>query len=171
MHTYIYLKCIFKNNRKNGKGKIKFIQKNCGFYKSQYGLQQQSNTLGAVVDVLQHISNKLDKNKYVVVRSFLIYKRLSTLDIKLLLNKMYGMGIRGVCYVYLNLIRRNEKNILYKWSRKWNYRNWCCRYTALSSRSSPVLTLQHSSKYVYPYNGKIFYVRWWHRINIVCRKR
>ena len=86
---------------------VRFVQTNFGFDCQQYGFQKQSNTLGAAVDLIDYVSSEMDKNKYVVAVFIDLQKAFDTVDIQLLLEKMYKMGVRGVCY---NLLRTYSTN-------------------------------------------------------------
>lgn len=76
----------------------RFIENHYKLDPYQYGFQKHSSTLGASVDVLEYISSELDRNKYVLAVFVDLKKAFDTVNIELLLDKLYKMGIRGVGY-------------------------------------------------------------------------
>lgn len=86
---------------------IAFVEKYFKFDKYQYGFQKKSNTLGATTDLVEHITEELDKNKYVLCVFIDLQKAFDTVDINILLEKLNKMGIRGVAN---NLMRTYSKN-------------------------------------------------------------
>lgn len=77
---------------------------------NQYGFQKKSNTLGTVVDLLEHITEELNQNKYVATIFIDPRKAFDTVDIDLMLNKLYKMGFRGVCHDLLKSYSENRIN-------------------------------------------------------------
>lgn len=89
---------------------VNFIKKHYGFDSQQYGFQVHSNTLGATVDLLDYITSELDKNNYVVVVYIDLKKAFDTVDIEILLDKIWKMGFRGVCYRLLKTYSKGRKH-------------------------------------------------------------
>lgn len=89
---------------------VNFIKKHYGFDSQQYGFQEHSNTLGTTVDLLDYITSELDKNNYVVVVYIDLKKAFDTVDIEILLDKIWKMGFRGVCYRLLKTYSKGRKH-------------------------------------------------------------
>lgn len=90
---------------------IKFIEANFKFDQQQYGFQCKSSTQGAAVDMLEYITNELDKNKYVITVFVDLQKAFDTVNIKLMMNKLHKMGFRGTCYNLLKSYSNGRKHL------------------------------------------------------------
>lgn len=75
---------------------------------NQYGFQKNSSCVGAVVDMVDFITEEIDKNKYVIVVFIDLRKAFDTVDIGILLDKLQKMGFRGVCYDLLKSYSENR---------------------------------------------------------------
>lgn len=73
-----------------------FIQKFFNIDPYQYGFQKKSSTLGATGDLLEYITEELDKKRYVLTVFIDLQKAFDTVDIDILLNKLEKMGMRGI---------------------------------------------------------------------------
>lgn len=58
---------------------------------------------------LDYITSELDKNNYVVVIYIDLKKAFDTVDIEILLDKIWKMGFRGVCYRLLKTYSKGRK--------------------------------------------------------------
>lgn len=92
---------------------IGFIDANFKIDKNQFGFQKQSGTLGATVELLEHITSELDKNRYVVCVFIDLQKAFDTVDITLLLKKFDKMGFRGKCHDLLQTYSTERKQCTY----------------------------------------------------------
>lgn len=63
--------------------------------KHQYGFQKSSSTLGAVVDLVEYITERLDRSEHIVAVFIDMQKAFDTVNHRYLLGKIEGMGIRG----------------------------------------------------------------------------
>ena len=88
---------------------VKFIKKTFQLDHGQYGFQKGSSTLGATVDLLEYVSGEMDKNKYVITVFVDLQKAFDTVNIDLLLDKLYKMGCRGICYELLKSYSTNRQ--------------------------------------------------------------
>lgn len=121
---------------------IQFIEKKFNFDPYQYGFQKQSGVLGATVDLVEHITSQLDLNKYVTVVYIDLKKAFDTVDIEMLLKKLYKMGIRGVAY---NLIQSYSKNRQH--------------YTTINKQISSTAMLEYlKDVYLVPYRILTYYM-------------
>lgn len=77
---------------------IDFVSKTFQFDRNQFGFQAASSTLMAATEVMEFITDNLDKQNYVLAVFVDLKKAFDTVDIKILLNKLYQMGIRGSAY-------------------------------------------------------------------------
>lgn len=76
---------------------ISFINSTFQFDSNQYGFQERSNTLGATTDLLDYITNEIDKNRYVLTVFIDLQKAFDTVNIELLIKKLNNLGFRGKC--------------------------------------------------------------------------
>ena len=88
---------------------LKFIKKTFQLDHRQYGFQKGSSTLGATVDLLEYVSGEMDKNKYVITVFVDLQKAINTANIDLLLDQLYKMGCRGICYELLKSYSTNRQ--------------------------------------------------------------
>lgn len=88
---------------------ISFIQGSFKFDNRQYGFQKNSSTLGTTVDLLEYVSNEIDKNKIAVLVFIDLQKAFDTVNIDILLNKLYKMGCRGITYKLLETYSKNRE--------------------------------------------------------------
>lgn len=88
---------------------IQFIERHFKFDRNQYGFQKHSGTLGATVDLLEHITSELEKNKYVICVFIDLQKAFDTVDIEIMLEKLEKMGFRGKCHDLLSSYSTGRK--------------------------------------------------------------
>ena len=74
---------------------IQFISVHAGFDKHQYGFLKNSNTLCAATDLLNYICTEMDKKRTVLAIFIDLKKAFDVVDHKVLLKKLYLLGIRG----------------------------------------------------------------------------
>ena len=61
------------------------------------------------MDLLEYVSGEMDKNKYVITVFVDLQKAFDTVNIDLLLDKLYKMGCRGICYELLKSYSTNRQ--------------------------------------------------------------
>ena len=113
MHNYrpitvvsVFSKIIEKIIKKR---MISFIQTYVQADRFQYGFSEGSSTLCAAMDLTDHISRALD-NKQVVIAVFIdLQKAFDVVSTDILLNKLDGMGFRGVIYNLLKSYVQDRK--------------------------------------------------------------
>ena len=74
-----------------------FCVNNSIIYKRQYGFIPKLNTTLATVDAINYVINSLDNGNYTIGLFLDIQKAFDSIDHKILLDKLYAYGIRGVC--------------------------------------------------------------------------
>ena len=100
-----------------------FIDSNQVLYKSQYGFRKQMSTSLAIIELLEEITNSLDKHEAGVFID--LNKAFDTVDHSILIEKLYHYGIRGtankwICsylmnrfqYVTINGTNSDDMNVL-----------------------------------------------------------
>ena len=86
-----------------------FICKTFGYDKQQFGFQAESNTQMATTEVIEYITTGLDEKKYVIATFIDLKKAFDTVNHKILLEKLYQMGIRGVAHELMSSYLENRK--------------------------------------------------------------
>lgn len=75
-----------------------FLQSNNILYESQYGFRSNMSTVDAITELIGSIIKNLDQKKFSLVIYLDLSKAFDTVNHKILLNKLYHYGIRGVCH-------------------------------------------------------------------------
>lgn len=75
-----------------------FIEKNCIISECQYGFRSSRSTYMALMDLIENICEALDKKKYVMGIFIDLKKAFDTIDHRILLDKLYHYGIRGISH-------------------------------------------------------------------------
>jgi hypothetical protein len=96
------------------------------FYKYQFGFRKNYNTSLAALEVTDYCYSNLDKKNYVLGLYIDLQKAFDSLDIDILLSKLYNYGVRGVMfswikdyltdrsqYTYVNGVKSDELIISY----------------------------------------------------------
>lgn len=78
-----------------------FIDKHNLLTDSQYGFRQNRSTSLALIDLVEEISNCIDKKKFVVGIFIDLQKAFDTIDHNILINKLENYGIRGIAKQWL----------------------------------------------------------------------
>lgn len=88
-----------------------YVNATFGFDKYQYGFQEGSSTSSAAVDLLEFVSAEINKGHYVVLVFIDLQKAFDTVNVDMLLRKLYRMGFQGTAYRLLETYLKNR--ILY----------------------------------------------------------
>lgn len=92
---------------------LTFIEQHVGFDSYQYGFVCNSNAQSAVTDLLDCICNSLDKKKYAVAVFIDLSKAFDVVNHKLLLKKLYSLGIRGELFNLIKSYLTDRKQYVY----------------------------------------------------------
>lgn len=77
---------------------LEYLEKNNLLITNQYGFRPSKSTNNAILDCLEFIYNALNNKDGIVGVFFDLTRAFNTINHKLLLSKMYGMGVRGVAH-------------------------------------------------------------------------
>ena len=77
---------------------MKFLETNNFFYAKQYGFRKGIGVESAVLDMVIKLERALDRNMCAAGLFLDLSKAFDTVDHKILLDKLYSAGIRGLCH-------------------------------------------------------------------------
>ena len=87
-----------------------FIDTNQILYKTQYGFRKQMSTSLAIIELVEEITNSLDKHESTVGICIDLKKVFDIVDHAILIEKLYHYGIRGI-YIYNSVLTRRHRHI------------------------------------------------------------
>lgn len=105
---------------------VDFLEKSSFLFQGQYGFRKNSNSETAVMDIISDIHIKLDKNENCGIISLDLCKAFDTVDHKILLSKMYQIGIRGNAYTWFCNYLSNRYQFVYANSQSSSYKRIVC---------------------------------------------
>lgn len=103
-----------------------FLEQSDFFYPNQYGFRKNSNCETAVLDIVSDIQINLDKQNVCGIISLDLCKAFDTVDHKILLNKMYDIGIRGNAYHWFENYLSNRYQFVYSNNYQSSYKKIIC---------------------------------------------
>ena len=75
-----------------------FLHKFSVLYQYQFGFRQYHSTSLALIELCDSLYSHLDNHEFVIGMYFDLQKAFDTVDHKILLQKLYNYGIRGIVY-------------------------------------------------------------------------
>ena len=81
---------------------LKFINKHNLLYRYQFGFRQDHSTFMALIILIDKITAALDNGDFTIAVLIDFRKAFDTIDHKILLDKLYHYGIRGVAHDWIN---------------------------------------------------------------------
>ena len=92
---------------------IEFINKYKILYKYQFGFRKDHSTYMALIILVDKITAALDKGEFTIAVLIDFRKAFDTVDHKILLNKLYHYGIRGIAFDWISSYLRNRMQYVY----------------------------------------------------------
>ena len=80
---------------------LKFINKHNLLYRYQFGFRQDHSTFMALIILIDKITAALDNGDFTLAVLIDFRKAFDTIDHKILLDKLYHYGIRGVAHDWI----------------------------------------------------------------------
>ena len=104
----------------------KFLEENNCLYSLQFGFRKRHNTIHALIQITEKIKNALDNGDHACGVFIDLQKAFDTVNHKILLDKLYHYGIRGL-------------------SNKWfkSYLSDRTQFVSINGFDSPKMTLKH----------------------------
>lgn len=87
---------------------VDFVDGTFRFDKHQFGFQEKSSTQIATTEMMEYITDNLDRQNYVLATYIDLQKAFDTVDREILLHKLQLMGIRGVAYSLISTYLKNR---------------------------------------------------------------
>ena len=85
-----------------------FIENNDILSDSQYGFRKSRSTVTALIELLEEISDAIDKRKHTIGVFVDLSKAFDTINHNLLLNKLEHYGVRGIAHQFLTSYLKNR---------------------------------------------------------------
>ena len=89
-----------------------FLHKFSVLYQYQFGFRQHHSTSLALVELCDSLYSLLDQHEVVVGMYFDLQKAFDTVDHKILLEKLYNYGIRGIVHDWFQNYLSNRKQFV-----------------------------------------------------------
>lgn len=89
-----------------------FCEKYNIFHECQYGFRKHKSTVAAVYKYINEILNIIDNHKYAIGVMLDMSKAYDRVSHKILLQKLYGVGIRGVAYKWFASYLKNREQFV-----------------------------------------------------------
>ena len=90
---------------------MKFIEKNEILYNYQFGFRPGMGTNLALISFVERIARSLEEGKFVISVFLDITKAFDTVNHKILANKLYKLGIRGIALKWLKSCLSDRKQL------------------------------------------------------------
>ena len=91
---------------------IDYVNANNILTNNQYGFREKSSTTFALIDLIDDLSNSIEKKEYTIGVFLDLKKAFDTIDHTLLLRKLEFYGIRGVSYQWIKSYLENRKQFV-----------------------------------------------------------
>ena len=88
---------------------MKFLNKNNVLNKFQFGFRNNHSTFMALITMLENVSNALENGNCALGIFLDFQKAFDTVDHKIMLDKLYRYGIRGVAHQWFSSYLSNRK--------------------------------------------------------------
>ena len=103
-----------------------FITKTNVLFNKQYGFRNKHSTYMAVLDFVININHAIDNDKYTLAVFMDLSKAFDTIDLNILLSKLYHYGFRGISYDWFASYLSNRKQYVSYQNTKSSYENVIC---------------------------------------------
>jgi len=89
-----------------------FLHKYSLLYQYQFGFRHHHSTSLALIELCDNLYSHLDQHEVVVGMYFDLQKAFDTVNHKILLQKLYGYGIRGIVHEWFRSYLSNRKQFV-----------------------------------------------------------
>ena len=90
----------------------KFLDKNKIIFEHQYGFQKGKSTVHAVLDLINNITESLDKGLITAVVFLDFAKAFDTVNLDILLEKLHHYGFRGIALNWFKSFLMNRQQVV-----------------------------------------------------------
>lgn len=92
-----------------------YLENNLIITKDQHGYRKNRSTITAIAGLVQRISEAFDNREYAQVLFCDLSKAFDTVDHKILMDKIWRIGLRGLIYTFIKSYLQNRKQLV-----SWN---------------------------------------------------
>ena len=103
-----------------------YLNSNNLLYKKQFGFRKNHSTEHAIVELVDEISRKFEKNEYVLGVFIDLSKAFDTVNHNILLRKLESYGIRNINHKLLTNYLSNRKQFIFYNNKRTNVLNIIC---------------------------------------------
>ena len=89
-----------------------FLHKFSVLYQYQFGFRQYHSTSLALIELCDSLYSHLDNHEFVIGMYFDVQKALDSVDHKIILQKLYNYGIRGIVHDWFQSYLSNRKQFV-----------------------------------------------------------